>query len=81
MVTQCCPKCKQDAFTWYVSEVLPNITVWSCTACPLQIFEDEQDEEECEHCHEITKTFLQSQEEQFHWCSNCNTVSDYQLNE
>jgi hypothetical protein len=81
MVTQLCPKCKQDAFTWYVSEVLPNITVWSCGACPLQIFEDEQDEEECAHCHEITKTFLQSQEEQFHWCSNCNTVSDYQLNE
>jgi len=81
MVTQQCPKCKQNAFTWYVSEVLSNITVWSCNACPLQIFEDENEEEFCENCNEKTKTFLQSQEEQFNWCSHCNTVTNYQLNE
>ena len=81
MVTQLCPKCKQDAFTWYVSEVLPNITVWSCNACPLQIFEDDNEEEICDNCNEKTKTFLQSQEEQFNWCSNCNTVTNYQINE
>jgi hypothetical protein len=81
MVTQICPKCKKDAFTWHESDVLPNITVWSCNACPLQIFEDESDEEICENCNEVTKTFLRSQEEQFNWCSNCNTVSNYQKNE
>ena len=81
MITQQCPKCKQNAFTWYVSEVLPNITVWSCNACPLQIYEDDKEEEVCENCNEKTKTFLQSQEEQFNWCSECYAVSNYQLNE
>ena len=81
MITQICPKCKQDAFTWYVSEVLPHITVWSCNNCPLQIFEEDHDEEVCENCHEKTKTLLRSQEEQFNWCSHCHTVTNYQINE
>lgn len=76
-----CPKCHNQSFSWYVSEVLSNITVWNCSTCPLQIFEDESEEEKCENCHEITKTFLRSQEEQFNWCSNCNIVSNYQRNE
>ena len=43
--------------------------------------EDDKEEEVCENCNEKTKTFLQSQEEQFNWCSECNAVTNYQLNE
>ena len=81
MATQVCPKCKKDAFAWHESDVLPDITVWLCSACPLQIFEDDSEEELCDNCYEVTKTFLQSQEEQFNWCANCNAVTNYQKNE
>ena len=81
MVTQICPKCRKNSFTWYISEVLSNITVWSCTSCLFQIFEDDNEEAICINCNEKTNTFLQNQEEQFNWCSNCNTMTNYQVNE
>ena len=81
MVTQICPKCRKKSFTWYISEVLSNITVWSCTSCPFQIFEDDNEEVICINCNEKTNTFLQNQEEQFNWCSNCDTMTKYQINE
>ncbi len=76
MATQNCPKCKKDSFTWYVDEEMSDIIIWNCDNCDLQIYEDERDEINCKNCNENTKTFLKNEDEEFWWCSVCNSVSE-----
>jgi hypothetical protein len=76
MATQICPKCKKDDFTWYIDDEMSSITIWNCGTCDFQTYEDDRDEVLCEKCNEITKTFLKNEEEEFWWCSVCNTISD-----
>lgn len=76
MATQICPKCKQESFSWYIDEEMSTITIWSCYNCDYQTYEDDCDEVKCENCQEITKTFLQNEDEEFWWCSVCNAISE-----
>jgi hypothetical protein len=76
MATQICPKCKKDDFTWYIDDEMSSITIWNCGTCDFQTYEDDRDEVFCKKCNEITKTFLKNEEEEFWWCSVCNTISD-----
>jgi transcription elongation factor Elf1 len=76
MATQICPKCKKDDFSWYIDDEMSSITIWNCGSCDFQTYEDERDEVLCKKCNEITKTFLKNEEEEFWWCSVCNTISD-----
>lgn len=76
MVNQICPKCKQDSFTWYIDDEMSTITIWSCYHCDYQAYEDDREEVKCENCQEKTKTFLQNEDEEFWWCSVCNTISE-----
>ena len=80
MTNQICPKCKKDSFSWYIDEEMSNITIWNCQSCDFQIYEDDRDEIHCEKCDDETKTFLINEEEEFWWCSICNTVSDLKYN-
>lgn len=80
MASQTCPKCKKDSFSWYIDEEMSTITIWNCSNCDLQIYEDDRDEIKCENCKEITKTFLQNEEEEFWWCCVCNTISEIKQN-
>ena len=75
MAQHICPKCKQETFNWYIDEEIPSITIWSCSNCNIQIFEDDRDEVYCEKCQDTTKTFLKNEEEEFWWCSVCNTTT------
>jgi ribosomal protein L37AE/L43A len=76
MPTQICPKCRKDSFSWYIDEELSNFTFWSCSNCDFQTYEDDRDEVEYGNCKEITKTFLKNEDEEFWWCSVCNTIFD-----
>ena len=80
MAPQNCPKCKKSSFTWYVDDEMSSITIWSCYNCDYQTYEDDRDEIKCEKCQENTKTFLKNEDEEFWWCSVCNTVSEIKKN-
>lgn len=76
MANHNCPRCKQETFTWYLDKEIPTMTVWTCSNCDFQTFEDDRDEIYCEKCDDDTTTFLMNEDEEFWWCSICNTVSD-----
>ena len=71
-----CPKCKQETFSWYVDQEIAEITIWTCSNCDLQIYEDDRDEIYCKECEDNTTTFLKNEDEEFWWCSICNTTTN-----
>lgn len=75
MGLQICPKCKERSFTWFIGGKFP-LPTWSCFDCDYEAKEIESDKQTCKNCGEIAKIRLQDKENEYGWCSNCNTVSE-----
>lgn len=73
MATQICPNCKADSFTWAIDEDVSELTIWFCSNCSYQVFENEYEESECSKCKSKTTSKLKDNLKEYWWCSNCNT--------
>lgn len=74
MAPQYCPKCKAYNFHYVYDQEESEFTVWTCQKCAYQAFENELDERECSKCNNKTESRLRDDENEYWWCSTCNTV-------
>jgi hypothetical protein len=72
MATQLCPKCNKDSFTWRVDDEISEITIWNCSNCSYEAFEDEYKEDSCNNC-EDAKIQLKDKNKLYWWCFTCNS--------
>lgn len=72
MATQICPKCKNDSFTWRMDDEISDFTIWGCSKCSYQAFENESDERNCSKCGNKTELKLKDDEKEYWWCPICN---------
>lgn len=75
MGLQICPKCKEQSFTWFIGGKFP-LPTWSCFDCDYEAKEVESDKQTCENCGDTAKIKLKDKEQEYSWCSNCNTVTE-----
>ncbi len=78
MALQICPKCKEHAFTWYISEnnAGGEVTIWQCASCEYYAFEyDERMSRPCPHCGSGQESKLLDQENEYWWCYCCNSTN------
>ncbi|WP_298518571.1 hypothetical protein [uncultured Kordia sp.] len=75
MATQICPNCNKDSFTWMLDNEKSELTIWNCSICFYEAFENENDEQICTNCEKETKTKLKDAIHEYWWCSNCNLKS------
>ncbi len=74
MSLQNCPKCQNNSFTWKIDEEISQFTIWECTICNYQVFEDESLLTVCDSCKTKTKSYIIDNDKKFWWCSNCNST-------
>lgn len=75
MAAKICPKCKENAFTWFTNEK-SNLTSWSCFNCDYEAKQIDGDESICENCENKTKIKLKDKETEYWWCSHCNNIDE-----
>lgn len=73
MVTQICPTCNKDAFTWYMNDGDDECTIWYCQSCSYKAIEDEKDQRFCKSCLKQTESKLKDSEMEYWWCCACNS--------
>lgn len=66
-----CPSCKEYGFTWMVDEEISPLTIWNCSECSYQAFEDESNESECPECNYAHRIRLKDEKFEYWWCSEC----------
>lgn len=88
MATQICPVCKQDCFTWYMTEdeAGRDVTGWGC-GCGFYAYENERYNPDgtyrfeliargCTSCGTTQDLKLHQDGREYLWCSRCHLLTE-----